>query len=400
MDLTDAPSPLCLLEPPDAAFIDRVVTAARGYLGAHLAFLAEIVGEQKVIRHAAGPAEAMGMPVGSHFPLADTYCQRLLHGSIPEVIYDVRNDERARAIPMTQLIGIDAYMGVPVVMRDGRVLGTLCCINFSAEPERRDRDVAFMRFLAELVIAQLDEALRAQDRRQQRCETIHAVLRAGGPMMVYQPIVSLDTGEIVGAEALARFGAGAESAPDIWFREAWALGLGAELELSAVRMAIAGLALLPAGAFLSVNASPATLAHPGFADAIATVPPERLVVEITEHAVVDDYAPLIDAVARLREAGVRIAVDDVGAGYASLRHVLRVSPNIAKLDMSLTRLIDADAVKQALATGMVSFAASAGVSVVAEGIETAAEADALRALGVRFGQGYLFARPGALPLRI
>lgn len=396
MDATAPPSPLALLDEAGTAFVNRVVAAARGYLGAHVSFLAEVIGGEKVIRHTDGPAAPLGLQVGTRYPLEDTYCHRLLQGLIPEVIYNVRDDERARAIPLTARLGIEAYLGVAVVGPEGRPIGTLCCINFDADPQRRERDVGFMRFLAGLIGAQLDEALRAADLRRERHAAIRAVLDAGGPRMVFQPIVAPATGRIAGAEALARFDTGAVRPPDAWFRDAWEIGLGVELELAAVRNALPALQRLPDDAFLSINASPRTLADPGFTAAIADVAAARIVVEITEHAVVEDYGPLVDAVARLRGAGVRVAIDDVGAGYASLRHVLWVAPDIVKLDMSLTRGIDADPVKQALASGLMAFAARTDFMVVAEGVETAAEAEALREVGVRYGQGYLFARPGEL----
>ncbi|GHA79294.1 sensor domain-containing phosphodiesterase [Cognatilysobacter bugurensis] len=395
MDLT-GPSPLALLDEAGTAFVNRIVAAARGYLGAYVSFLTEVVGNEKVIRYVDGPADAFGLPVGARFVLEDSYCHRVLQGTIPEAIYDVRHDARALAIPLTQVLGIEAYMGVQVSAPGGRALGTLCCVNFDGDPSRRERDLGFMHFLAGLVGAQLEDALHGIERRRERHDAVQAVLDAGGPRMVFQPIVSPATAELVGAEALARFDAPTHRGPDVWFREAWDVGLGVELELAAVRNALPALAQLPPHAFLSINASPCTIADPRFIDAIVGVASERIVVEITEHAVVEDYAPLVDAVARVRRAGVRIAIDDVGAGYASLRHVLWVAPDIVKLDMSLTRGIDVDPVKQALASGLMAFAARTQFMVVAEGVETAAEADALREVGVRFGQGYLFARPGPL----
>lgn len=399
MDLTAPPSPLALLDEAGTAFVNRVVAAARGYLGAHVSFLAEVVSGEKVIRHADGAAEALGLGIGTRFPLEDTYCQRLLQGVIPEAIYDVHGDSRAQEIPLTALVGIDAYMGVPVVAPGGRAIGTLCCINFEGDPERRARDVGFMRFLAELVGAQLEETLQRVDRQRERHAAIQAVLDAGGPRMVFQPIVSPESAALVGAEALARFDTEVIRSPDVWFRDAWEVGLGVELELAAVRNALPALQQLPEHAFLSINASPRTLADPGFADAIAGVAAGRIVAEITEHAVVEDYVPLVKAVSRLRATGMRVAIDDVGAGYASLRHVLWVAPDIVKLDMSLTRGIDADPVKQALATGLMAFAARTEFMVVAEGVETVGEAEALREVGVRYGQGYLFGKPGALPVQ-
>jgi EAL domain-containing protein (putative c-di-GMP-specific phosphodiesterase class I) len=121
-------------------------------------------------------------------------------------------------------------------------------------------------------------------------------------------------------------------------------------------------------------------------------------VEITEQAQVEDYDELNVALGHLREVGVRIAVDDAGAGYASLRHILRLEPDVIKLDKSLVRNVHRDRPRRALATALISFAAEIGATIVAEGIESAEELDALRDLGVTFGQGYHLARPHRPPV--
>ncbi len=218
--------------------------------------------------------------------------------------------------------------------------------------------------------------------------------------MVFQPIVDLATGDIVGAEALARFDVEPHATPDRWFAEAWRVGLGIELEIAAVRGAIAQMPNLPEKAYLSFNVSPETLQSEAFTEAVSRVPGDRIVVEVTEHAAVKEYEPLIDAIERLRRQGIRLAVDDVGAGYSGLNHIVRVAPSMLKLDLGLTRDVDRDRVKQALAAASVVFASRVGLDIVSEGVETAQEAEALRLLGIRYGQGYHFARPGPFPLKL
>jgi len=137
--------------------------------------------------------------------------------------------------------------------------------------------------------------------------------------------------------------------------------------------------------------------HQGLLGLLDEAPVERLVVEITEHEPVEDYAAFTSALRLLRERGVRIAIDDAGAGFSSLRHTLRLAPDIVKLDMSITRNVDTDRGRRALASAMISFADEMGMAIVAEGVETEGEHATLKELGVPFGQGYLFARPGPLP---
>ena len=156
-----------------------------------------------------------------------------------------------------------------------------------------------------------------------------------------------------------------------------------------------GLPLLPDGAYLSVNCSPRAAMSPEIA-ALINGDASRMVVEITEHEAIEDYEVLATALEGLREHGVRVAIDDAGAGFASLRHTLLLRPDIVKVDTSLTRDIDSDRAKRALTSALVSFGEEMGIAIVAEGIETRRELDELVALGVPFGQGFYLAKPAPL----
>jgi EAL domain-containing protein (putative c-di-GMP-specific phosphodiesterase class I) len=149
--------------------------------------------------------------------------------------------------------------------------------------------------------------------------------------------------------------------------------------------------------FMSVNVSPATTVSPELAALVADAPAHRVVVELTEHHRIDCYDALLGALDRLRAHGARIAVDDAGAGHAGLQHILRLHPEVLKLDMALTRGIDADPARRALATALVHFAEDIDSVIVAEGVETIEELDVLRSLAVRCAQGYLLGLPGAAP---
>jgi EAL domain-containing protein (putative c-di-GMP-specific phosphodiesterase class I) len=170
--------------------------------------------------------------------------------------------------------------------------------------------------------------------------------------------------------------------------------MGVELELAVIRLALGCQDRLPAGRYLALNVSPAVLEHDGLAFAIARHKTDRpLVVEITEHQPVDDYAALSASLDRLRELGIRVAVDDVGSGFASFRHVTRVNPDILKLDRTLVCGIDDDPVRQSLAAAIVAFARDVGAVVVSEGIENESELCCLKGLAVGCGQGFYLARP-------
>jgi len=245
---------------------------------------------------------------------------------------------------------------------------------------------------------QLERQEREAAEKRQRLDRIHRVLDDPARLsMVYQPIVDLRDGAMAGVEALARFDLEPIRDPDLWFAEAAAAGLSVELELAAIRLALADLHRIPADAYLSINMSPGTAASPRFAEVLEPYAAERIILEVTEHAPVEDYDRLKEALREMRRMGVRLAVDDAGAGFASLRHILQLDPDFIKVDMSLTQNIDRERAKRALAAGLISFASEIDAWIVAEGIETETEVEALRGLGVVYGQGLYLAAPGQIP---
>lgn len=231
---------------------------------------------------------------------------------------------------------------------------------------------------------------------RQRIETILA-LRA--IEIVFQPIVDIRRGVIVGVEALSRFSAEPRRTPDVWFEEAWAVGLGLELEILAIDMALRGMPSLPAGVYVAVNADPRTLESSELRELLlGSDRCARIVLEITEHAAVEDYDRTNAALVPFRALGARLAIDDAGAGFASLQHVLRLRPEIIKLDRSLTMNVEDNPVRSALTAALVTFGASLNATICAEGVETQRQLVALQKLGVSTAQGYFLARPGPLPL--
>jgi EAL domain-containing protein (putative c-di-GMP-specific phosphodiesterase class I)/PAS domain-containing protein len=237
------------------------------------------------------------------------------------------------------------------------------------------------------------EAL-GERRRGEITHRVNARLASGAVTPVFQPILSVDTGQLIGAEALSRF-VDSDRNPEQWFKDAAEVGLSVELELLALRTALAAAHTLPHDIYVSVNVGPPTLVDQALRRAIldSGFAMDRLVLEITEHASITDYEEVLAAVRALRAAGARVAVDDAGAGYASFRHILRLTPQFIKLDRSLVAGLDRDPALRALAAAVVTFGNELGASVIAEGIETSGELDSARALGINAGQGYLLGKP-------
>jgi EAL domain-containing protein (putative c-di-GMP-specific phosphodiesterase class I) len=229
-------------------------------------------------------------------------------------------------------------------------------------------------------------------------EGITEVLAAGGPDMVYQQIVDMrahraGVDRAVGYEALARF---PFATPPEWFEVAGASGLRLDLELAAMRTAIDGFAPSNHDGFLALNLSDASLTSSSLADALVGLDPGRIVLELSEVALIKSYEVTKRFVDSLRDTGIRLAVDDVGAGEIDLWHILRLEPAVIKVDMSLVRDIEHTPRNRALIRGISAMAQDLGMMVVAEGIEAPEEEEQLLELGVQYGQGYLFGKPRPL----
>lgn len=229
--------------------------------------------------------------------------------------------------------------------------------------------------------------------RQRERDRIGDVITEQRFTPVFQPVIDLRTGQAVGVEALSRFTAVPQRTPDEWFAEADRAHLRVSLEIATASVALAALPQLRSDLAMSVNMSPAAAVSGRLGEILLGAPLDRIVLELTEHSPVSDYGALNAALAPWREAGARLAVDDAGGGYASFAHILNLSPEFIKLDISLTREIHLDRPRQALARALVGFATELGVGVIAEGIETAAQLQAVAELGTPFAQGFHLGRP-------
>ncbi len=329
-------------------------------------------------------------------------------------------------------VGAVSVVCVPLLRRGTHPLGALMVTSSCAEAFS-DRDVATLTALAEIITATITTAFELSSIAGATLAQIHAgpasdaspdvngiakfvttVLNPGAASdadaservervlagneftMVFQPLIDLRSGALVGVEALARFQSEPYRPPDVWFGEAHRVGRGIELECAAVREALSYRDRLPHDCYLSVNAGPQAIQSRELLTTLDQFDAHRVVVELTEHFYVDDYPLLREALWAIRARGVRLAIDDTGSGISSLSHIVKLAPDIIKVDKELIRDVDVDPVRRSLVGAVVTFAPELGATVVAEGIETKGEFEALRELGVECGQGYFLGRPGPL----
>ncbi len=373
--------------------LHRALEAVRVHLGMQVAYVSEFVGDRTYFREVDAPGLEHVIKPGDSMPLDYVYCRHILAGRLPELMPDVLDVPAAVAMPFTTDMGIRAHMSVPIKLKDGSTYGMFCAISTEPQPTLNARDLRMMRAVAELTAVVIGRELDAAAEERVKRERIQRVLDGDELSIVLQPIIRIADNTLLGFECLSRFSGPEQWTPDVWFNLAASVGLGVELEMMAVTKGMELLQLFPDDLYLTFNVSPNTLTSGALSRAIADKQGKRIVVEITEHASVDDYAVLGKAISEIRARGVRLAVDDAGAGYSSLRHILLLEPDIIKLDISLTRNIQDDQARHALAAALVHFGRETDSEILAEGVETAVELNVLRKLGVETAQGYFIGRP-------
>jgi len=345
-------------------------------------------GDVQILAQSAPP----GYPTmaGSYLPPARAAAVRERSAAGPWARYAAADaaDGGLRAAAIA--VGLKALAYGPISYGD-RVVGCLVLGTFDEDlartvVEKMPGIVAFSTTSSAVLAERMDAMRRGAELRR----AITTVLEGHSFHPVFQPIIDLASGGAVGYEALTRFDSGQR--PDRAFADAWSVGLGPDLELATLEAAVTAGRRLRSGLFLNLNTSARLLADPERLRSVVGSAERPIVIEITEHELIDDYAAVRDAVRALGH-DVRLAVDDAGAGAANFSHIIDLRPDFVKLDISLVRHVDADLGRQAMVMGMRYFARTAGCRLIAEGIETEDEAQTLTALSVEFGQGYLFGRP-------
>jgi EAL domain-containing protein (putative c-di-GMP-specific phosphodiesterase class I) len=355
--------------------IDRILAYVRHHLAMEVAWISRATDAGQLIEAIDGEGKLLGLQLGSALPWS-------------------AEGEPSSGGPWSA----GAVALAPLRHSDGRLYGYLGCMSQEPRPWLRVRDDEFLQLAAALLAPNLDAHEIERHRRGTIGARIQTVLDAGGPDIVYQPIRSLSEQRTVAFEAFSRFPMGeGPCTPDGWFAEAAEVGLDTALEVAAVRSALSALHWTEPHHRIAINSSAANLRHPRMLTELNRHDMRRVIIEITEHDLVQDYNQLRAVTRVLQDLGASIAVDDAGTGHAGFTHLIEIRPDIIKLDHQLVHAIDADSVRAAMATALLRFAKDIGATVVAEGIETAGELQTVTRLEIDYAQGYHIARPTALP---
>ncbi|MGE2833806.1 EAL domain-containing protein [Mycobacterium sp. SMC-4] len=354
-------------------------------------------------------------------PAGQTFQSYPLKSCRPEIVNDALIDPRLppEVRDLSTRLGARSCLSIPLI-DNGRAIGTLSLIA-EAPYAFSDRDVArvssITEFLGVLIsstseLARLLRDLLEPTKSSTETDSAAYLLASvvlpeltqndelrgevdrlivdDGVHAVFQPIVDLATRHVVGFEGLCRFPSDEAKGPDEWIRSAHRVGRGSQLELKALRTVLAAARSIPERYYVAVNLSPRVIADVMIQCELRSVQRD-LVVELTEH----DPAPdlLKASLEPLRANGIRLAVDDAGSGFAGLATILRLSPDMIKLDRELIAGLESDPAKRALATALAHFARETNAVAVAEGIENERQAQVLHELGIRYGQGFFLGMP-------
>ena len=376
----------------DEVVVD-ILRTVRLYLGMDVAFISEFSGGRRLFNYVDASPNVQFIQVGASDPLEESYCQRVIDGRLPQLMQDAASFPEALKLSITTSLPIGAHLSIPISLTDGYTYGTFCCFSLTPDETLDERSILVMSVFGNLIALQIERQVTTVQIHNEMTERINLLLTSKEFMIVYQPIFDIGENRIVGFEALTRFLSVPTRSPDVWFDEAHKVGLGICLELEVLEQALKELNCLPDDVYLSLNISPATILSGVLDSVLDNVPVDRIVLEVTEHISVANYLGFARMLEPFRRLGLRLAVDDAGAGYSSFRHILQLKPDVIKLDMSITRNIDSDASSRALAAALIRFAEETGSRTVAEGVQTNAELKTLRDLCVSKVQGYLIGKP-------
>jgi diguanylate cyclase (GGDEF)-like protein len=372
-----------------AGVLERTVWFARKHLALDAVFISELTDAGEICRAVAGNADAFGIATSDEAVREIDLCRALRADELPRLAGDAKADERLHALQAQLTAPCGAFIAVPLRLTDERFYGALCGLSHAPRPDLDERDSRFLTTLGEVIANELG---RRRDEQELRA-AISGLIETEDLKVAFQPIIDLQSQRCIGVEALARFPSPFD-APDRTLTTAQRFGLRLELERLVIREAWKILPALGREQFLSLNVSPDALVELARrANLREDLPLPQLVVEVTEHAVVDDYSLLLERLAPLRARGLRIAVDDAGAGYASLRHVLELRPDFIKIDRSLIDGIAHDRAQRVAANAFQSVALDLRARVVAEGVERHDDLKVVRELGMDAAQGFLLGRP-------
>ena len=378
--------------------LEHLVQTIRQHLGMDVAFLSRFYdGNREMLYVDKRDMCNVSLNIGHKDKNEETYCQLIAEEKLPKIIPDTSKNEITKALAVTKVLNIGSYIGVPIYLSDDSLYGTLCCFSEQADESLTNKDLSILTLFAKFAARNIEKELVESKAQQVVKDSIFDIINNRQLSIVLQPIYDFRTRSVEGFECLSRFQTEPYRSPDYWFNKANASGFGEVLELFAIEEALNQLSNIPEQYYITLNVSPKHLISAYLQAILDEAPLHRIVLEVTEREPIPDYQVFRNAIQHFRDRGMRLAVDDAGAGFASFQHILELEADIIKLDRSLIANINSDHRKRALVAALIGFAKETKSTVLGEGVETLAELEVLQELGAQKIQGYFFCHP--LPLK-
>lgn len=376
--------------------INEALAAIRTHFGMPVAYLSRFEDEYAEFRNVSAPGLEDLIKPGDRWELSQIYCPRVASGEFPAIIPDTNDIPACQELAITKDVPIRSHISLPVVMDNGEVYGMFCCLSPEPNASLNDRDLAVMSTFAKLVTRQVQKEEHARKATEEDLRLICDIIEDRRFTPVFQPLVRMSDQKVIGVEGLSRFKTDPHAGPEEIFSKAANLGLDLELELATLAAQMAEISAVPNDIYFSVNASAELICDPRFLPALPEAQRHRMVIELTEHSLANDEAMLQACISALQDEGIRVAIDDVGAGYSGLQRIAQLQPDILKIDRSIVSGIEESLPQRAIVAALVHFAAETNASVIVEGIETEQQSEVVMELGVDLAQGWLYARAGPM----
>ena len=370
-----------------------IIASIRSRLKMDMACITDFTSGNNVVQFAEGNSRYLPGLQGSEVSLNESYCYLFAQGVLPSIIADTSLHAATKDLDLTEKLEIGSYIAAPLRGPDGTIYGVFSCLGHSENYSLGDRELSMMAVFADMAGVELKEQITKKQNYLEAQQRIREVMTPEKLHIRYQPIYDLKKQRVMGYESLARFDTEPYQTPDIWFQEAKSVGLDQELELLAIKRGIEGMQYIDESAYISLNVSAEIIMSGLLTDVFSDEIAPRIVLEVTEHSRVPDYKLFRKALCKLRKKGLRLAVDDAGAGFASFQHILELGAEIIKLDISLIKGLDKDPARSALTSALISFSKDTDTMVIAEGVETQEEYSELLRIGVDNIQGYYVGYP-------
>ncbi|MEG3757273.1 EAL domain-containing protein [Pseudoalteromonas carrageenovora] len=374
----------------------RLLSLVRKHLKMDVAFISEFTKTDRVFKVVDNQTNNTCVAVGNSDPICQTYCKKISDNDLEPIIPNTHKHPITKAMPVTKKLNIGSYIGVPIVLASGKIYGTFCCYKTIFDNNLDNKDLAFLELISELASELIEQKAQSDTLSIETKILIENIIKTKAITIYFQPIFNLATNRLSGYESLSRFFTQPYKTPDVWFKDADNLGLGEALEMLAIQNTLHCMDELAPHAYITINTSPAHILSGAINNVLNDVDCTRIILEVTEHSPITNYQAMRSALEPLRAKGVKLAIDDVGAGFSSFQHILELEADIIKLDISLTQNINNDRRKFLLAKALCGFAKAINCSIVAEGIENEDELFTLRKLNVDNVQGYFIGRPAPI----